>query len=356
MTICLNMIVRDEAHVIEKTLKNICSVFPITYWVISDTGSTDNTPEIIKKTFQELKIPGELTKDTWVNFAHNRNRALKNCSGKSDYVLFFDADDWIEGTPALPVLSADLYSLKMENEGRTRRYSRPLLVRNCGELLWRGVVHEFIELPGGKRKTLEGEYAIISGRTGARSIDPEKYKKDALLLERAIQSGDDPDLTPRYAYYCANSWRDHGDAERALKWYVTRTKLSGWKDETYMAFLEAGLHLERIHRADLALDFFLRGYDLVPDRAECLYHATRSLRHRGQFRAALILAKEAVCIPKPSGNRLFISDAIYDYWLAYELLFLTGKEGGNPRDLPCYEGFMASEAPKSSKDTLVQFT
>jgi len=46
-TICLNMIVRNESHIIEKTLKNICDNIAITYWVICDTGSTDNTKQII---------------------------------------------------------------------------------------------------------------------------------------------------------------------------------------------------------------------------------------------------------------------------------------------------------------------
>ena len=33
----------DEAHVIEKTLENMCKYIPFSYWVISDTGSTDDT-------------------------------------------------------------------------------------------------------------------------------------------------------------------------------------------------------------------------------------------------------------------------------------------------------------------------
>ena len=46
-SICLNMIVKDESHVIEKTLKNLCDNIPFSYWVISDTGSSDNTIELI---------------------------------------------------------------------------------------------------------------------------------------------------------------------------------------------------------------------------------------------------------------------------------------------------------------------
>ena len=37
-----------------KTLKNICENVPITYWVISDTGSTDNTKEIIQKFYLNI--------------------------------------------------------------------------------------------------------------------------------------------------------------------------------------------------------------------------------------------------------------------------------------------------------------
>ena len=48
MTLCLNMIVKDESHIIEQTLENICQHFKLDYWVISDTGSSDRTPEIIE--------------------------------------------------------------------------------------------------------------------------------------------------------------------------------------------------------------------------------------------------------------------------------------------------------------------
>ena len=54
-TICLNMIVKDESHIIKKTLTNLCDKFQFDYWVISDTGSTDSTIEIIENFFKEKK-------------------------------------------------------------------------------------------------------------------------------------------------------------------------------------------------------------------------------------------------------------------------------------------------------------
>ena len=71
------MIVRDEAHIISETLESLLRHFPIDYWVISDTGSTDGTQQIIKKVFEDMGVPGELHQDEWRDFSHNRNCALE---------------------------------------------------------------------------------------------------------------------------------------------------------------------------------------------------------------------------------------------------------------------------------------
>jgi len=73
-TICLNMIVKNESHIILETLENILSTLKIDYWVISDTGSTDNTPQLIKEFFQSRNIPGELKHDPWKDFGHNHSQ------------------------------------------------------------------------------------------------------------------------------------------------------------------------------------------------------------------------------------------------------------------------------------------
>ncbi len=81
-TICLNMIVKDEAHVIGKTLANILDKTRIDYWVICDTGSSDDTIKIIEDFFGEAEIEGEIHRHEWKDFAHNRNLALDAAKGK----------------------------------------------------------------------------------------------------------------------------------------------------------------------------------------------------------------------------------------------------------------------------------
>jgi glycosyltransferase involved in cell wall biosynthesis len=71
--ICLNMIVKNEAHVIERCLASVLPL--IDSWVIVDTGSTDATPDIIER-FLRGK-PGQLHHRPWLNFGHNRTEAMQ---------------------------------------------------------------------------------------------------------------------------------------------------------------------------------------------------------------------------------------------------------------------------------------
>ena len=94
-TICLNMIVKNEEHIIIETLKNLCSYINFDYWVIADTGSTDNTKKLICDFFNDKKIKGELLEHEWQDFAYNRTLAINSAFNKTDYLFIFDADDSI---------------------------------------------------------------------------------------------------------------------------------------------------------------------------------------------------------------------------------------------------------------------
>jgi hypothetical protein len=83
------MIVKNEAHIIASTLENICNYIPLDYWVIVDTGSTDDTKQIIRDFFESKNIKGELHETEWKNFGFNRSDALSKAFNKTDY-LFVD--------------------------------------------------------------------------------------------------------------------------------------------------------------------------------------------------------------------------------------------------------------------------
>src|SRR5215469_7757007 len=94
-TLCLNMIVKDEAPVIARCLASVRPI--IDYWVIVDTGSTDGTQDAIRTAMADL--PGELEERPWRDYAHNRSEALELAQSYGDYVLIMDADDVLEFEP-----------------------------------------------------------------------------------------------------------------------------------------------------------------------------------------------------------------------------------------------------------------
>lgn len=329
MSLCLNMIVKNESHIIEQTLENICLYFPLTYWIISDTGSTDNTIDIIERFFKAKGIVGHIHQEPWQNFSHNRNAALQECIGKSDYILIFDADDSVQGQLALPKLTKDSYYFQMASENGSVNYFRKLVIKNNQEFQWRGVLHEYLE--DKKPHTageVTGDYAIISGRQGHRSQNVNKYKDDAEMLEKAYLSGNDQDLLPRYAFYCAQSYKDAKLVSKAIEWYKKRAEMDeGWVDEKYCSYEQLGLLYESKEDYKQALHFWQQGIILDPLRAECWYHSARRHSWNNHKDLAYCLAKQACDLSIPKGNRLFINKSIYQYWSLYEYCLNAYKMG-----------------------------
>ena len=101
-TICLNMIVKNESHIIIQTLENLCNYIEFDAYFISDTGSTDDTMELIRAFFKKRNIPGHIEQVEWRDFGFNRSLALQMAFNKTDYLFIFDADDSIHGKFQLP--------------------------------------------------------------------------------------------------------------------------------------------------------------------------------------------------------------------------------------------------------------
>ena len=92
--ICLNTMVSNESHVIERML-NSCYPY-IDYWVIQDNGSKDGTQDIIRNFFEKRNIPGFLYETTWQFPGFNRDHALQtalNANHGCSWILRIDADE-----------------------------------------------------------------------------------------------------------------------------------------------------------------------------------------------------------------------------------------------------------------------
>ncbi len=85
--ICLNMIVKNESKIILRLLETVTPL--IDSYCICDTGSTDNTIELIRNYCESNKIPGKIIEEPFRDFGYNRTHALKGCNDMdaADYIL-----------------------------------------------------------------------------------------------------------------------------------------------------------------------------------------------------------------------------------------------------------------------------
>jgi len=279
------MIVKNEEHVIVDTLTNILENIQISYWVISDTGSTDKTKELIVDFFKMRDIPGELVEHEWRDFAYNRNQAMKCAKGKGDYLFIFDADDRIHGKLGLPeVIDADQYMFFFDKH---HTYERNLLLNNRLRWEWKGVLHECLSPidPIQVSIKIDGDYYIQSGRSGSRNKNPNKYLDDAIVLKKAFyeEKEKDPFMAARYAFYCAQSYKDHGKDwhDDALTWYKKCLDLNNWNQEKYIACYHIGEFYEEKGDHENALKYLLKSIEYDSERIECIAIAMTILRNRG---------------------------------------------------------------------------
>ena len=335
-SVLLNMIVKDEAHVIEKTLANLCDKIKFDYWVISDTGSTDTTKALITAFFDARGIKGELFDDEWKDFGHNRSKALEHAYNKSDYLFVFDADDALVGDFALPaIMDADSYHLHFGSNDTS--YWRICMVNNRKRWKYVGVIHEYIECLDNSKanKYILGEYHVSHGTTGNRSTDPKKYSKDAIILEKAYKelAPSDP-LRNRYAFYCANSYKDACDVNNAIIWYKTTIGLDGgWDQEKYVSCIRLYDLLEK-SSIETALFYAIQSYKFDPTRIEGIaklvrYYCAKDMSDVAHAFYKLVENWYITNYLLTGGNKLtdtlFVDLADYDFFLPYYMIIVSDR-------------------------------
>jgi glycosyltransferase involved in cell wall biosynthesis len=310
--ICLNMIVKNEAHIVQEVLDAVAPY--INSWVIVDTGSDDGTQDLIKSHMAGLGIVGELYERPWRDFGHNRTEALTLAQGRGDYIWVMDADDTVVGTLDFNQLDADIYSMRI---GQAPAIDwRPQLFRDGARVQYVGVVHECAVWDGHYiNARLEGEYRIESRRRGSRNLDPQKLVRDRDLLLAEVQRN--PTHT-RPAYYLAQSYFDLGDFVNARKWYARRVEMGGWGEEVYYSMLRIAESLANAGEPWLEVqDAYLRAWEFRPTRAEALYHLALRCRVDKRYQLGYMFAKRAAQIPLPEDDILLVHAAVHA-WLATE--------------------------------------
>lgn len=319
-SLCLNMIVKNEAHVIRRCLDSVRA--HISHWVIVDTGSTDGTQHIIAAHYHD--IPGTLHERPWRDFGSNRSEAIALARGQADYILVMDADH-VLGTPHgyhFAGLGADGYYIGHRYAGI--EYGIAVLLADRIPWRYQGVLHEYVtaDVPH-VIVPLPGPWIDVY-HEGARSRDPQTYLKDAAILKAALAK--EPENT-RYAFYLAQSLKDAGALKRALAAFRHRATMQGWDEERWQARYQAAQLVERLGHSPADIQrAYLEAFNARPTRAEPLVQLARWHRERQEWPLALLFARAAATIPRPA-DQLFVEDAVYA-WRADDELSIAAWYAG----------------------------
>jgi glycosyltransferase involved in cell wall biosynthesis len=321
----------------------------IDYWVICDTGSTDETKELVNSFFRERGIPGELREFNFEDFSSSRNRAMElanKSAGQFDYLLLMDADMVlaVEDIDFRKTLQAPAYRV-LQKSGGLSYWNTRLLKRNA-PARYRGVTHEYLD-------RLPDETAIRSvwfrdHADGANRLG--KLERDIALLQKGI--AEEPG-NARYVFYLAQTYRDAGRFAVAAATYAARASMGGWEEEIWNAQLQEA-------RCRLALDdsagflaAAMKAYERRPHRAETLYELAKFYRLHGAHDTAMHFCEAASSLSLPKQDNLFIEDYVYETGIREEISIsgfyskmTTRQKAGRSM---CFELALDRNAPEPSR-------
>lgn len=335
--ICLNMIVKNEGKIIERLLSSVLPL--IDTYCICDTGSTDNTVEIIETFFREKNITGKIVYEPFRDFGYNRTYAMLQCRDlpNSDYLLLLDADMILEISSDLDIkqFKSSLHNAEAYHifQGSPSFYYKNVrILKNSREYSYWGVTHEYVKTTPGTRYDTVPINQIFINDVGDGGSKTEKTSRDIRLLKKGLEELPNND---RYTFYLANSYRDMDDYETAIETYRKRIDLGGWNEEIWYCYYSIGKCYVKLKKVPAAIEAWLEGFEILPDRIENIYEIITHYRNAGKNKLAYMfyaIARE-VLEKKTDYDHLFLEKNVYDYLLDYELSIIGYYYNKNNYDI-----------------------
>lgn len=335
--ICLNMIVKNESKVILRLLNSVLPI--IDSYCICDTGSTDDTIDIIEQFMNNNNISGKIVKEPFRDFGYNRTFALNACVGLSnaDYLLLMDADmilrigEGVTKQSLSPILKGgDSFYIFQGSDSFF--YKNVRLLRNNPEYSYWGVTHEYVKTtPGTVYKEIEKPILFIDdiGDGGAKH---DKFERDIRLLLKGLEENPNNE---RYTFYLANSYSNIQNHDKAIEYYKKRIELGGWNQEVWFSYYSIGKCYKSKGDIANAIYYWLEAYQYFPSRIENLYQLMNHYRTEGKN----LLAYEIFDMAdyernnNNSDDHLFLEKDIYEYKIDYEFTIIGYYRNPHNKDI-----------------------
>jgi tetratricopeptide (TPR) repeat protein len=270
------MIIKNGGELLEKILnENLCI---IDRWTILDTGSTDNTIEIIKKVLVGKK-KGKLFEEPFINFRDSRNRCLDLAGHDCKFTLMFDDTYVTRGNlrEFLNVVRGDQFSdsFSLYLQSHDTQYASNRIIKSAfTNLRYKYKIHEVITPDNNKNVIIPIHHSLVfdyrADYMENRTMDRKQY--DLKVLFETIK--EEPEDSRAY-YYLGQTYTLLEEYELALKYYLERIdhKDEGFIQEKIDACFEAARTCNfKLNRPwEECEKLYKRAYEMDKSRPDSLY-------------------------------------------------------------------------------------
>ena len=332
---CL-MMVKNEEDTIINSLISIQNY--IQTLIIYDTGSTDNTIQIIIDFCIDSNIELKLKKEEFINFEESRNRALQFAESFKNiqFILLLDSNDILDdGQPLLELCiekessnETGFYIIQewYNNNNIDTYYNIRLIKPNRG---WRykGVVHEYIYNENETPEKNNYHIVLKQDRSNDNLKSQKRFITDKQLLLKELEI--EPNNS-RNIFYLAQTCFCLKEYDLALQNYLLRTNLNeGFKEEIFYSFLRCGdiIGIQGGNWYD-AMVYYMKAYE-QEQRVEPLVKIAQYYMGKESWMISFSFLSIACKLDYPSNSLLFVDKYMYNYvrWhLMGAIAFYCGEQ------------------------------
>lgn len=316
--IMLITMIKNESRIIKRLLGSVLNI--VDAICVSDTGSTDNTVELLEEYYKTLSIPCKTYQHEWKHFGHNRSLSFEDgvdfCKqlgwdAEDTYGLLLDADMELRPLPGFSKSMLTSIGYKMIQRSGNLEYYNTRFVKLGHSWKCTGVTHEYWD--GGNTDTLTPDLIYIQD-VGDGGCKADKFERDVRLLEQGLI--DSPN-NPRYLFYLAQSYKDNKQIDKSIEYYKKRIDAGGWFEEIwYSMYIIMKLYCEKKQIADMEY-WGLKAFEFHNKRSENLLYLCRYFRDNRQYFKAWQYYLMGAGIKKPD-DLLFIETDCYEKGFEYE--------------------------------------
>jgi hypothetical protein len=313
----LAVIVKNGGKHFESMLKDNINVFD--RWTILDTGSTDNTTDIIKNTLQ--KKEGNLFEEPFVNFKDSRNRCLDLCKTDCKFILILDDTYHVKGDLRgfLNTIRGDQfgtsYSIYIQSDDT--QYVSNRIIKSESGLRYIYKIHEVIDTKNNVNVCipLSDTYIFdsISEFMQKRTLDRKYY--DLNLLFEMVQ--EEPD-NPRHLYYIAQTYNLLKKFDLAYDFFLRRAENpNGFIQERVDSYFEAArlANFKLDKKWEICFDLYNKSYNLDKTRPDSLYFIGIHFYLEKDFKTAFEYFKSCFKIGYPEHAQHSLKPTLSFYYL-----------------------------------------